>query len=190
MSGVSRDLRETFREMIFQETRYLRHYWGEVIDNNDPETKGRVKVKIPELGRTDGREAIWCSPRYRGGIVVPAVGAYVEVYFMNADIERPVYLGEAGEFKSVKLKQYDGPKKRVIFEDSDTGDYITYDARSKEITVESTGNVIIKAGAQATKLELNTGDASTWLPNILQVDPVTGVPHGGPTAGIVKLKGA
>ncbi len=41
-----------------------------------------------------------------------------------------------------------------------------------------------------TGIALNTGDAITWLANILPVDPLTGIPHGGPGAGIVKLKGA
>jgi hypothetical protein len=56
---------------------------------------------------------------------------------------------------------------------------------------DSTGTVkaIIYIKNDGT-IELNTGDASSWVPNTLSTDPMTGVPHGGITAGIIKLKGA
>lgn len=41
-----------------------------------------------------------------------------------------------------------------------------------------------------TGITLNSTDALPWQPNILFTDPFTGLPHGGPTAGIVKLRGA
>jgi len=39
-------------------------------------------------------------------------------------------------------------------------------------------------------ITLKTGDASGWQPNILTTDPMTGIPHGGITGGVIKLKGA
>jgi hypothetical protein len=36
---------------------------------------------------------------------------------------------------------------------------------------------------------LKSTDSSGWMPNTLAVDPFTGLPHGGPGAGIAKLKG-
>jgi len=62
--------------------------------------------------------------------------------------------------------------------DLSEGDVCVYDYRGLRITIDSTG------------ITLKTDDATTWKPNILDVDPFTGLPHGGPTAGIVKLKGA
>lgn len=41
-----------------------------------------------------------------------------------------------------------------------------------------------------TGITLNSTDALPWKPNILPQDPFTGLPHGGPTAGIIKLRGA
>lgn len=49
---------------------------------------------------------------------------------------------------------------------------------TSKITIDDTG------------ITLNTGDAAIWRPSILPNDPFTGLPHGGPTAGIVKLRGA
>jgi len=50
--------------------------------------------------------------------------------------------------------------------------------KNYKITIDSTG------------ITLNSNDASFWKPNILPVDPFTGLPHGGVNAGIVKLRGA
>lgn len=58
------------------------------------------------------------------------------------------------------------------------GDVCVYDYSGLRITLDVTG------------ITIKTGDASAWKPNILAADPFTGMPHGGPTAGIVKLKGA
>ena len=41
-----------------------------------------------------------------------------------------------------------------------------------------------------TGITLNSNDASQWKPNILALDPFTGLPHGGAGAGIIKLRGA
>ena len=50
--------------------------------------------------------------------------------------------------------------------------------KNYKITIDDTG------------ITLNSTDAIAWKPNILPNDPFTGLPHGGPTAGIVKLRGA
>jgi hypothetical protein len=46
-------------------------------------------------------------------------------------------------------------------------------------------NVTVEASAMIT---LKSGDAAAWMPNCVPVCPF-GMPHGGPSAGIVKLKG-
>lgn len=57
-----------------------------------------------------------------------------------------------------------------------------------------TGIEIIFGGSKIvidnTGIILSTGDAFVWRPSILPTDPFTGLPHGGPTAGIIKLRGA
>ena len=60
------------------------------------------------------------------------------------------------------------------------------------VNVEATGNADLK-GVNVTvdasaMLTLKTGDATPFMPNIVPACPF-GMPHGGPSAGIVKLKG-
>ena len=79
--------------------------------------------------------------------------------------------------------------------DPDTGEVIMKDFQGNSWIFDSLG-VSIKdfngneINQTATGIQLKTGDASIWMPNILPNCLFTGAPHGGPTAGIVKLTGA
>jgi hypothetical protein len=81
------------------------------------------------------------------------------------------------------------PKKTVIDVDGDA----TINTSGKT-TVEAQGDASVKGGNVTVEalasLILKTGDAAPWIVNSLIVDPMTGVPHGGPAVGILKLKGA
>lgn len=80
--------------------------------------------------------------------------------------------GLIGDGISLEIKFKD---KKIVL--NDTG-----------ITIDNRG--LIKILINDTGITLSTGDAIIWSPNILPVDPMTGVPHGGVTAGIIKLRGA
>lgn len=59
--------------------------------------------------------------------------------------------------------------------------------------IKAKGDVTVEAGGQATiksasGLTLASGDASPWQPNAVPTCPF-GMPHGGASCGIVKLKG-
>jgi hypothetical protein len=59
-------------------------------------------------------------------------------------------------------------------------------------TVESSADVSVKGQnvtvEGAVTVTLKSGDGGPWMPNCVPTCPF-GMPHGGPTAGIVKLKG-
>jgi len=68
-------------------------YMGTVIDREDPDGDGRVRVQIP--GLIDEKSA-WAKPKGGGSALwgfvrVPPKGADVYVQFINGDLERPVY---------------------------------------------------------------------------------------------------
>lgn len=68
-------------------------FGGIVINRDDPERLGRVKVVVPGIIEN---ESAWAIPqgggakRY-GSISVPPLGAAVYVEFVNRDIDRPSY---------------------------------------------------------------------------------------------------
>ena len=122
--------------MIYDETIYLRHYYGFVINNIDPidPKSGKIQCLVEELEWNTPDVAAWCNPRQLNSMDTPAIGETVEIYFMNADKESPVYLGMAAETGS-KPASYIGPTMAVIYENPITGDKITYDLKTKSINI-------------------------------------------------------
>lgn len=68
-------------------------FMGKVVDRDDPDGDGRIRVQIPGLIE---EKSAWARPRGGGysqwGVVkVPPLEADVYVQFVNGDINRPVY---------------------------------------------------------------------------------------------------
>jgi len=80
-------------------------YRGKVLDNNDPDELGRIKVQV--LNVLEGIEAAflpWAIPAMSlftgsgngfGCFTVPEVDSYVWCFFEAGDIYQPVYFAEA-----------------------------------------------------------------------------------------------
>lgn len=180
------DLYEEIRLQIIEETLYYRHYIGEVVDNNDSLKKGRVKVTIPELGLDDNGTAIWCFPRQGHSMSVPKKGEWAEIYFINADPEKPVYLYPASEIAENTPKGYTGDvKKHTIFEDPENEKAtIVYDGNGKELQILQDGEkIVMLAGNESYVL----GETFvSWLANFINAEysAHTHLYNPGPGAGV------
>ncbi len=133
---------------------YLGQYYGQVVDNADPERLGRVRVTVPGLvepasgwalpvggGGSSGAKGLGCYD-------VPPIGAAVVLSFHDGNIDAPHYLGGwhgSGEQFSVvpsdpknsdKLKVYEserflivlngvGGSEECLIKDKSTGDQIS-----------------------------------------------------------------
>lgn len=78
--------------------------------------------------------------------------------------------------------------------DLSSGEVRVYDNNDNKITLTAEGiEIVDKNGNEilytSTGIQLKTGDASAWAPNVMKTCPLTGIPHGGNVAGIVKLTG-
>jgi len=110
------DLYEIIRDMIHTEMTYYKHYIGKVMSNTDPDKEGKVLITIPEL-EWDNNIQIWASPRMGNSMSLPKVNAYVEVYFMNGDSARPVYLHGCTEMTGQVPSQFNGiPSTNLLFQ--------------------------------------------------------------------------
>lgn len=88
--------------------RYYGLYEGIVINNNDPEKRGRLQVKIPSIyGEQTFEEWIYGKAIFNGkdmGIfAIPSVGSGVWISFINGDAERPIW--EMGWFTDSEISE-------------------------------------------------------------------------------------
>lgn len=81
---------------------------GEVTSINDPDKRGRVKVRFSGLSSKD--ESAWCrlvaigGGKTRGMVFIPEVGDEVLVGFENGDVRQPVVIGGLyGEKSAIPL---------------------------------------------------------------------------------------
>ncbi len=154
MIDDDRGLKGSIRRMIHQETTFLRHYPGEVSSLDDPLGRGRVLVKIYEIGWSTDENAAWCWPRDRHSMDVPKRGEWVEVYFLGGDPRRPVYMGQAAELPGSAPAAYGSPTDRVLFQDPDSGDYVKYDAQAQVLNAKMGSNTL-KVDSQNGTFEIN-----------------------------------
>ena len=79
--------------------------------------------------------------------------------------------------------------------DLSAGDTTLYDENDNRVDLSGTG-IDLKdmhgheINMQVLGIILKSGDATMWMPSVIPNCPFGGAPHGGPTAGIIKLKGA
>jgi uncharacterized protein involved in type VI secretion and phage assembly len=78
--------------------RYYGKYRGFVVDNQDPETRGRLKVKVPSvLGDQDSGWALPCAPfgglSNQGLFMIPEVDSQLWVEFEEGNIDHPIWVG-------------------------------------------------------------------------------------------------
>jgi hypothetical protein len=97
---TERELIEHLRNGLLEKAGlYYSHYTAKVLDNNDPQKRGRIKVDCPTIYKTPPNK--WISQRNSfagkgiGFFAVPNVGDTVELTFRNGDVNYPLW-----EYKS------------------------------------------------------------------------------------------
>jgi len=120
---------------------------GKVVDNDDPERLGRVKIRV--IGYYENLEDEWLpwaipDVSFIGGKcgsqVIPEVGTMVRGYFEKGDVQRPVFNGIAfNQYNSYSRMGLTGrqnkseyPHKMVLME-TDQGDFLTLNRKSGEL---------------------------------------------------------
>lgn len=151
---------------------YLATYHGVVVDNADPQTIGRVRVRVPGLIEPASG---WAHPRGGagssgarglGGYDVPPVGASVVVSFLAGNIDAPQYEGAwhgldekhsvvpADPKNADKVKVFEsarflivlngvGGSEELLVKDKSTGDLISM--TPSKLQVKSSSQVEIDA---------------------------------------------
>jgi len=92
---MSNALEQTVRQA---QQKFYGKYRGFVTDNEDPEQRGRIRVRVPSVfGQQDTFWALPCSPfgglADQGLFMVPEVGAQVWIEFEEGNKDFPIWVG-------------------------------------------------------------------------------------------------
>lgn len=154
------------RSLEQDSTKFPYQYRGVVLDNNDPEQKGRVRIRVHSVfdSNIPVAKLPWAVPAQPifsgsgsgfGHFAVPEVNSQVWVFFEGGDFNQPVYWAEAPTgvhgLPSERTTSY--PNRRVVKTKAGLGvliDDTTKEVRilhpsGKYIQMDSSGNVTISA---------------------------------------------
>lgn len=193
----------------------LRHkYWGKyrgiVVDRNDPEQLGRLKVKVPSLLTDAVTGWAFPVPPYAGADVgflfIPQVDDLVWVEFAEGELEHPLWTGCAwakpqGKTEIPKEAQQGYPNQQVlktksgntiILSDVSGSEMITIRAKSNcEITIDPNGSLItVKAQHVTVQSSGNSQELATksFVENVFKAHQhPSGVGPTGPPTPIPDL---
>lgn len=89
---------------------HFEEYWGEVVDVNDPQKAGRVRVRVESVFDSIPTENIpFATPRYVDSQSYdrPFLGEIVQVYFLHNDVKNPQWFRIRKSDTGVSDENYD-----------------------------------------------------------------------------------
>lgn len=157
-------------------------YRGKVLDNADPEMKGRIKVQVyPMFSDLVAADIDWSQaarPAFPlgsgagtgfGNFMVPEIGSFVFVFFEAGDFNQCVYFAEAATatmgLPTERTTNY--PKMKVW--KTASGVTISVNDQTKEITITQgvTGGKIVITADGKFKMGNATGDVISALKQLV-----------------------
>jgi hypothetical protein len=147
--------------------KYYGKYRGTVLNNFDPEQRGRIMAIIPDvLGIAPSNWALPCVPiagKQAGTFMVPQVGAGVWIEFEQGDPEYPIWVGGfwgiAAEVPVLALVPPPiPPGQNIVFQTTGQNSIILSDAPPTPLT----GGIILKS---ATNAMLVINDSGIYMQN-------------------------
>ena len=176
-------------EFVKDDYKYLGIYRGGVLDTNDPNRRGRIKVNV--FGLYDNISPVhlpWATPMQPvwtgagagyGMFSVPEVGSLVFVQFEGGDIYQPIVIGLAPDavhgLPSERTTNY--PNRRIMktkagivifIDDADKKIRITHPT-GKYIEMDSGGNITVSAAditIDSDDITINAADIDVTGENI------------------------
>jgi uncharacterized protein involved in type VI secretion and phage assembly len=148
--------------------RWYGKYSGVVVDDDDPQKQGRLKVQVPTLW--SGQEPMWARPCFPPGqFFTPPVGASVWVEFEAGDTGYPIWVGIWFPQDQVPAEaDVEPPTSRVIqtpsghtvhFDDKDGEERIILRHKADAyVSIDKNGSVLI-GNANGSLVYLNAEDA-------------------------------
>jgi hypothetical protein len=169
------------RERLKKSNAEIAHYLGVVVDNKDPEFRGRAKIKVfgafDEVAEAD---LPWAYQRFdtsfglnggSGRMSVPKLGSVVHVQFNNGNFYAPEY--KAVQELSPDLKDeisksydgahsliYDGIERLKMFYTVEKG--LVIDLKDSRIIISNDNSILISHADDSTSIELKGGKITKY----------------------------
>lgn len=174
----------------------ITHYLGVVVDNKDPEFKGRAKVKV--FGVFDDLSDVdlpWSHQRFEmsfglnggsGRMSVPKLGSVVHVQFNNGNYYSPEYKAVqelspdlideiSGSYDGAHSIIYDGVEKLKMYYTVAKG--IVIDLKESQIIIKNDNSILIKHANDSTSIELKGGKITKYADQEIENTAVTRIKH-------------
>jgi hypothetical protein len=146
------------------EGRYYGKYRGIVTDNQDPDSIGRIKAKVPRImGDVEVGWALPCAPyggsSDQGLFAVPDTNSSVWIEFEGGDLAYPIWCGtwwgdgdvpESAAPEQKVLKTSSGHK---LVLDDDGGSILLSDSNGNKVTMDSSGVVLEDANGNSITMD-------------------------------------
>jgi hypothetical protein len=153
--------------------RYYGKYRGTVINNIDPEQRGRIQAVVPDVqGLTPTTWALPCVPiagKQEGMYMVPQVGAGVWIEFEQGDPDYPIWVGgfwgTVAEVPQAALAPTPiPPGQTIVIQSTLQNAIIVSDAAPVPVEVPvpapappGTGGIVLRSSTGATIVVNDTG---------------------------------
>ena len=165
-------------------------YRGVVLDNQDPETLGRARLRVPSvLGKEPTGWALPCTPyggkSAQGFFMVPDTGANVWVEFEEGDVSKPIWTGTfwqqpedvpeeaAVEPPNTRLLQTASGHTLLLNDDGGNEQVRLRSSGGAEIVMDEQGSIslqdhsgaVLKLDADASEITLEDANGNTLMMN-------------------------
>jgi hypothetical protein len=174
----------------------ISHYLGVVVDNKDPEFRGRAKVRIfglfDELSDTD---LPWSHQRFEqsyglgggsGRVSIPKLGSVVHVQFNNGNYYSPEYkaVQELSPDLIEEIKSsydgahsliYDGIERLKIYYTVEKG--LVIDLKESKIIIRNDNSILITHADDTASIELKGGKITKYADQEIENTAITRIKH-------------
>lgn len=174
----------------------ISHYLGVVVDNKDPEFRGRAKIKVFGVFEDIPDEDLpWAHQRFeqsygiRGGsgrISVPKLGSVVHVQFNNGNYYSPEYKAVQelspdlieeirNSYDGAHSLIYDGIERLKMFYTVEKG--LVIDLKDSKIIIRNDNSILITHADDTSSIELKGGKITKYADQEIENTAITRIKH-------------
>jgi hypothetical protein len=174
----------------------ISHYLGVVVDNKDPEFKGRAKIRVfGVFDQLEDADLPWSHQRFEqsyglgggsGRISVPKLGSVVHVQFNNGNYYSPEYKAVQElspdlideirtSYDGAHSLIYDGIERLKMFYTVEKG--LVIDLKESKIIIRNDNSILITHADDTSSIELKGGKITKYADQEIENTAISRIKH-------------